>query len=497
MKKWSSNTIFILLCSYSFNVYAQTTCNPPLPPLLTCVSVQPETGFTEFTWTSSPSSDVAAYLLYAYHNENGIPRGDIIDTIWDPTAKSFIYKSAISGYFSVSYVIAAFRIPNCTSPFSNVINTVFTEASVDTCNKMIRIKWNSYPSAPKTVTDYSILVGVNGGSLIEAGKVTAGKNSFILNDFSNNVGYCFVVRANLEGGTFSYSNKACLITKMQRPPDWINADYATVDEKNRINLSFSVDPLSEISNYRLERKTENENDFSLLSQIQSGNRNIIFTDSGADPFKINYYRLLAVNNCSNPVVSSNLSCNIVPELEKKGNVITLSWNSYKLWQGEVSGYKVYIDKGNGFQEESFIAPYDTVLLLNYSSVMYDITSSKLCFYISASETANPHGIQGKTGSVHICTDLIENITVPNAFTPNNDLINDSFKPVLSFTPVDYHLLITDRKKNILFESRDQLAEWDGKKNGEYLSQGVYLWFLIVKTPSGKQLTRSGTVAIIK
>jgi gliding motility-associated-like protein len=370
-------------------------------------------------------------------------------------------------------------------------------ASVDTCNKKIMLKWNSYPSVPKKVIDYSVLVALNNGSFSEAGKVTPEKNSFELNDFLNDAGYCFVVRANLEGGFYSTSNKACLSTKMQRPPDWINADYATVNQKNNIDISFSVDPLTEISSYRLERKTADEIDFSLISKIETTNRNITFTDKTADPFKINYYRLLAVNNCSIPIVSSNLSCNIVPMLEKRDNLINLTWNSYRFWQGDISGYKVYIDKGNGFHEFSFVLPADTVLLIDYSSVMYDITDGKLCFYIAASEIANPHSINGETGSVAVCTDIIENITLPNAFTPNNDLINDFFKPVLSFTPVDYHLVVTDRNNNILFESRDQLAEWDGKKNGESLPQGIYLWFLNVKTPSGKQLTRSGTVTIIK
>jgi gliding motility-associated-like protein len=156
-----------------------------------------------------------------------------------------------------------------------------------------------------------------------------------------------------------------------------------------------------------------------------------------------------------------------------------------------------MDTGSGFHEESTVSPADTVCTLDYSSVMYDMNGSNLCFYISAFETANPYGIAGETVSSRICTDIIENITVPNAFTPNNDLTNDLFRPVLSFTPADYHLVITDRKNKILFESQDHMAEWDGKMNGESLPQGVYLWFLKIKTPSGKQMSKSGTVAIIR
>jgi gliding motility-associated-like protein len=496
MKKWRRYTILIIFCLYTFRAGSQT-CVLPLPPVLTRVSVQPETGYTDFTWTPSPSADIAAYLVYSYHNENGIPRGDIIDTIWDPSATTCTYKSTISRYYSVSYVVASFRNPKCTSPFSNVINTMFTEASVDTCNKKIHIKWNSYPSVPLKVLDYSVLVAVNGGNYTEAGKVTPLINSFDLNDFVNNAAYCFIVKAGLEGGVSSWSNVTCISTKMQRPPDWINADFATADQNNNIELSFTADPLSGISSYRLERKTADETGFSLITKIESATGKITYTDKTANPDKINFYRLLAVNNCGNPVVSSNLSCNIVPVLDKKDNIIKLTWNSYRYWLGEVSGYKVFIDRGSGFSEFSSIPPADTFITVNYTSVMYDISGARVCFCVDALEKANPHGISGETMSSPVCTDIIENIIVPNAFTPNNDLKNDYFRPVLSFTPVEYHIVITDRNNNVLFESRDYLEEWDGKKNGEILTQGVCLWFLNIKTPSGKQIARSGTVTTIK
>ena len=373
---------------------------------------------------------------------------------------------------------------------SNDLNTIFTLAKIDTCNKRIIVSWNSYKSYPKQVSGYRILVSVNGGIFSEAGITGSSSNSLIISNFIANTTYCFETMAILDGGYTSSSNKTCHQTGMQRAPDWINADYATVDEKNNINLSFSVDPFSEISAFRLEKKTEDENDFSIIAQIESGNKQIRFTDKTADPLKKNYYRLLAINNCGNPIVSSNLSCNIVVKLEKNGNSIALTWNAYKLWMETVSGYKVHLNTGNGFHEESSIQPPDTEYSLNYSSVMYNITGAKLCFCVSAFERANPHDIAGETVSAGICTETIENITVPNAFTPNNDLTNDFFKPVLSFTPVDYHLVITDRQNNILFESRDYLAEWDGKKNGYSLPQGVYLWFLKVKTPSEKQITKS-------
>jgi gliding motility-associated-like protein len=497
MNNWRLILIFFYLCLLSFRAYSQIGCIEPLPPVLTIVSVQPETGFTELNWIISPSSNIYAYVVYIYSIEGGSSRGDSIDIVMDPAATSYTYIDRVANYFSKSYAIGSRAQPYCRSKFSNVITTIFAEASIDSCNKKITIKWNSYTDVPKKIIDYSILFSVNGGSFTEAGRAGSDKTVFTLNDFINDEEYCFVVKANLEDGTFSTSNKSCLLTKMQRPPDWINADYATVNENNNINLSFSIDPLSVINSYRLERMTENESGFSIIDQIESKNKQIFFTDKTADPFKKNIYHLLAINNCGNPVVGSNQAGNIVPNLEYKGNDIVLSWDSYRSWLGKISDYKVYINTGKGFDKVSSISAVDTVFTLDYSSVMYDITSNNICFFLKASETDNPHGIAGETSSVQICTDIIENITVPNAFTPNNDLTNDFFKPILSFTPSEYHLVITDRKNNILFDSRDQMASWNGERNGESLPQGVYLWFLRLKTPSGKQISRTGTVTIFK
>jgi gliding motility-associated-like protein len=486
-------TIIFLLPGFSIPASGQGDIVPPATPLFTQVSVQPETGKTLLSWNLSPSADVAGYVIYYLKNGEGFA----VDTIHNPSATSYLNLGSFSSFIIESYVIAAIDSSGNISPLSNELHTIFTSALIDTCNKRITISWNKYNSYPRQVTSYRILSSLNGGAFVEEGVTSSDVNNLTINNFTANATYCFETVAILEGGFTSVSNKTCLQTGMQRAPDWINADYASVDEKNNITLSFSVDPLSEINSFRLERKTENENDFLLINQIETVNRQLTFTDKTAEPFKKNYYRLLAVNNCGNPVVSSNLSVNIVPKLVKEDNILNISWTPYKFWSGRVYGYKVYINTGNGFHEESSLPATDSVLTINYSSVMYEITGSNLCFYIIAFETDNPHGIAGQTASAIICTEISETITVPNAFTPNNDLKNDLFKPFLSFTASEYLLVITDRQNNILFESNDQTEEWDGKRKGDPVAQGVYLWFLKLKTPSGKQITKSGTVTIIK
>jgi gliding motility-associated-like protein len=494
MKKRWYIIIFSLFNIWIYSANSQPDCitDPPLPPVLSLVSVQPETGNTEISWTLSQSPDIAAYIVYSYQNGDGLP----IDTIWNPSATSYTYISTVSKYKSASYVVASMRLPRCTSILSNVLSTIFTEAEADTCRKQIVLKWNQYESFPENVNDYSILVAVNNGEFYEQAKVSSADNIYILNDFTFNDTYYFFIRANMEGGLYSTSNMDGVSTKMQRPPEWINADFATVNENNKISLSFTIDPFSEITRFMLERKEGASGTFQEIAQPISINNSVLYTDDNSDPSVINYYRLSAINNCDSAITVSNIASNIVLLSERKDDEITLSWNHYSKWAGVTDNYILFINTGNGFEERNTILPSDSSITIGYKEIMYEITGNEVCFYIMAHENSNPYVINGLSRSSIVCLTPTELITVPNVFTPNKDLLNDLFRPVLSFTPDDYQLIITNRQGSTLFETRDFAAAWDGYQNGNAHPQGVYLWFLKVTTPSGKTIIKTGTITIL-
>ncbi len=77
--------------------------------------------------------------------------------------------------------------------------------------------------------------------------------------------------------------------------------------------------------------------------------------------------------------------------------------------------------------------------------------------------------------------------VPNTFTPDNDIYNQTFQPVFTsgFDPYDYQLLIFDRWGEIIFESHDSSIGWDGtygnSANPRKCQDGSYTWKLEFKT----------------
>jgi hypothetical protein len=491
MRPISIYLMIIMIFSVS-TLNGQADLDPPVTPLLQLVSVDHTTGNVEITWSPSPSPDVSSYVVYKFINNEGYE----LDTIYDPAATQYLYNSSGSGYYSESFVIAAMDTAGNISPLSNKLSTIFASVQLDTCNKSIGLNWNSYLSVPKEVEGYRIFYSMNSTNFADSIGTGPDKTNITIQDFIVNAQYCFYINANLNGGYASGSNKVCLTTKMQRPPEWINADYATVLSDNEIQLSFTTDPLSEIRNYTIEKRAGNDSQFTKLLDITNGTGEIIYTDSKANTSINNYYRLKAINNCNNPVTVSNIASNIVLTAERGDDRIDLSWNTYKEWRGTIDSYKIFIRTGNDFEENYSLPSSDSSLTINYETLMYKVSRSDICFMVRAVETLNPYVASGQSNSQVICTPVTEKLFVPTVFTPDNNTVNDFFKPVLSFTPLSYRLLITNIKRKPVFDTIDFNESWDGTFNGTPQPEGVYLWFLTARMPSGKDLVRTGTVTII-
>ncbi len=485
--------IILLLLITASPAVCQTDEDPPVSPVFRTVTINQVTGITEMTWSLSPSPDVTGYVVYIFQDGEGYA----IDTIPDRTAISYSVLRPGTSYFSESYVIAAIDTAGNISPLSNDLNTIFTASQLDTCNKKILLAWNNYMSVPVIVTGYDVLTSVNGNAYYLAGHTSADVTNLVIDDFINGSAYCFIVKAILENGFASSSNKSCLTARIQTPPQWINADYATVTDFDEIALKFTVDPSSEIDLFGLERKTGRSGTFQQIGQIRTATGSVTFTDKTADLNTINYYRLSAINSCSVSSTSSNLASNMVLSVTSAGNEARLSWNQYQDWLGPVSDYKVFMDTGSGFIEEAQTEPGDTVFSISIPEIMYRIMAGQVCFYIIASENSNPYGITGESSSNRVCMAVDEVITVPNIFTPDGDTKNDLFRPVITFTPSSYRLIISNRQGRVLFESGDFTESWDGTDNGEPVPEGVYLWILKVSTPTGRSISRTGTLTLFK
>ena len=111
-------------------------------------------------------------------------------------------------------------------------------------------------------------------------------------------------------------------------------------------------------------------------------------------------------------------------------------------------------------------------------------------------------------SSHNCSDTVEKpvtiypsvvIYIPNAFTPNGDILNDTWKPVVSGIDKDnYHLYIYDRWGKVMFATNDINEGWDGKYNEKPCPEAVYVYMIDYNTkPAKEHKVIRGGVTLVK
>lgn len=111
---------------------------------------------------------------------------------------------------------------------------------------------------------------------------------------------------------------------------------------------------------------------------------------------------------------------------------------------------------------------------------------------------------GCTGEDEVTVDLINctqcNFYIPNAFSPNEDGVNDDFR-VFSNCPLEsYNLKIFDRWGGFVFESNGPDTHWDGSFRGQVVNSGVFVYCLSVEYLEFDQIRAeiiSGSVTVVR
>ena len=91
------------------------------------------------------------------------------------------------------------------------------------------------------------------------------------------------------------------------------------------------------------------------------------------------------------------------------------------------------------------------------------------------------------------------MNVPNAFTINEDGINDAFKPIFSSPEsiVKYDFTIFNRWGEIIYQTNDPSDAWDGKYQGKFVQTGAYNWTVTYSDINKADVFAKGHVVVLK
>lgn len=175
----------------------------------------------------------------------------------------------------------------------------------------------------------------------------------------------------------------------------------------------------------------------------------------------------------------------------------LQWSPYTEWENGVLAYRIY-------REDQVTGMVDQLAEVNGTVTFYEddvaellFSSGRFCYTIEAVERPSSlfPGTSFTAKSNTICLIQAPVIWVPNAFVV--DGFNTTFQPVISFADFDhYQMIIYSRWGDVIYQTDDIDAPWDGRMNGKLVQEGVYTYFISVEDGNGRPYEARGTVVML-
>lgn len=473
----------------------------PYIPIIYNVTVDSTSGLVTVNWNVNPAGDTEGYIIL---QDLGGGNVIIIDTVWGINNTSYTNPGSVAGSQSDGYMIVAIdscwsgnpAAPN-TSASSSPHYSMYLTNVLDICEKSVTLSWNPYTTWPNGVLDYIIYVSENGSAFASIGTTTT--TNFVHQNVNRGSTYCYLILATENGtGITSLSNRSCRFIAQPPTPLWNYLQNASV-ENGVIEVKTFEDLSVNVAGYRIERTEDLTQPFVPIGTIIPAGNPGVLTDLDADPnSRSYYYRAVVVDSCGDDAIISNHGRTIFLRIDVNDLLLinTLQWNPYSNWDGAVVEYRVY-RSFNGVFDPSPIAVLPPTQYY-YEDYVGDLleTKGEFCYYIEAVESLNAFGIAELSHSNLACGTMEPLLWVPNAFTVNGN--NPIFKPVTGYVDFsNYSFKIFNRWGEIIFQTNDINAGWDGRRNDKLCPEEVYVWQIEFTDGSGKSFERRGFVTLLK
>lgn len=247
-------------------------------------------------------------------------------------------------------------------------------------------------------------------------------------------------------------------------------------------------------------------------------------------------RIIQVEDCCPATVSVNIlsacqdsTASAVAEVNGAELPVSYLWSDGQqdsLATGLPAGdYAVTITDGNGCMETATftvpppvaftaVFPADTVIFTG-STISLEVMANNPAVQVTwtgsgTPVTGNPITVQPAESQTYLVrafigdcsiTDTVQVevrnvfLEVPNAFTPNNDQLNDTFRPIL-YAGSLLNLSIWSRWGELVYEGNSPNG-WDGTFDGVPAPSDVYVYNLLVRLPDGTEEKRHGDLTLLR
>lgn len=211
------------------------------------------------------------------------------------------------------------------------------------------------------------------------------------------------------------------------------------------------------------------------------------------------YRVISVDECGDRSEPGNVGKSILLKttIDKNYRPV-LNWTAYRDWPEGVKQYVVEKRNENGFfTEVGRTQSGDTNFIDEISSLNCVPVFEYRIYAIRNLTTSLPDGSIELRSYSNIDAPPVETkIFVPNAFTPNNNALNETFRPDGIYI-AKYNMKIFDRWGSKIYENDECMNSWNGDYNGLPAPDGVYIYIIQAKGSDGRNYNLKGNVTLIR
>lgn len=469
----------------------------PDPPNITYVTIDTATGYSQIFWNKSVSEDISWYVLYYDTLTLNGYEGVKFDSV-PATENSYIHTDpARLSRGPVIYSVSAVRTSDGynISPRSARHSTLFNTVKYDSCNNTITLTWNKYNGWGNNISGYRVKQALGSGDYEIIAGVNPKDSSYTLLGVPQNTMFHFIIEAiESSDALISSTDIVSKYTFMPLPPDDFFLDFVSVTGPYTVDLRFRFREPILISDFAILRSNSDISLFDpvkIVSEVISSPWTV--SDSIFTAVDTSYFRIAALNSCGIVIDTSNLGSNILLLGRNVGDDNVLEWNPYRDFPTGPARYSVlrYDDSGNDF----LLKTLDEVNFNDdeLNSLYNQNYSGKIRYRIMAVDITG----QDTAWSNFVEISVKSRPFIPNAFTPNGDTKNDIFKPILTFLPDDYLMIIYDRFGIPVYQSNDPETGWDGTINGKaFAPEGVYIYHIQFTSFNGEKTRETGHVTVI-
>ena len=358
---------------------------------------------------------------------------------------------------------------------SNELCTVVLNGKAESERNILT--WTQYPQS-QDFRNYALLR--NGTRVKSITRID--ELSFVDNDVECGVTYRYQIVATI-GRNESRSAPVQVIARSDLKPSAVTQAIVSVEQDGSVSL-VALPPLQGTTpSYKMvfERADNPNAGFQEVGTTANTNR---YSDVTAKTSERSYcYRILYENACGNRSEPSPPICTIF--LKNAGRLI--NWTGDAPFTNNVGGYFVIKLNNGGAASEKGVGPN-----LTFDPQFDDPNEQEFEYQIRA---------RSQNGAFLSFSNVIlyrreAALFLPDAFSPNGDGINDTFKPSGSFYD-NFQMIIYNRWGQSIFQTADPATGWDGTVNAERAPQGQYIYKVIIRDNTGKDFVKNGTVMLLR